>query len=61
MAIKICDLSRFDAEIKAQFDQEVANMEKISHYNVVGQIQRVKTSNKVYYAFAMELAEGNIT
>ena len=58
MAIKICDLSRFDAEIKAQFDREIANMEMISHYNVVGQIHRVISSNKSYYAFAMELAEG---
>ena len=29
MAMKICDLSKFDAGIKAQLDLEVANMEKI--------------------------------
>ncbi len=55
--MKVADLRQFnEADIK-RLREEINLLVKVSHYNIVGQIQEVKTSDSAFLAFAMEIAD----
>ena len=60
MAMKVADLRQFNESDIKRLREEINLLVKVSHYNIVGQIQEVKTSDSAFLAFAMEIADCNI-